>query len=156
MICSQSLQAMNTPHFAKVKDFINLQMPSGFPVRFGVCVCMCVRACACMYVYKIEWNSSMTLLSTYYSLCVRQRFLCSTSWLPKSLLVMSMATLSLFLTSRCAQSREVWTHTRLILQLDRFPWQLQRWVGLNTDTPRPVWLRLVWIQGTVSQWRRSP
>ncbi|XP_064391517.1 ankyrin repeat domain-containing protein 13B-like isoform X2 [Halichondria panicea] len=28
--------AMNTPHFAKVKDFINLQMPSGFPVRFEI------------------------------------------------------------------------------------------------------------------------
>ena len=29
------LQSLNTPHFAKVKDFINLQMPSGFPIKFG-------------------------------------------------------------------------------------------------------------------------
>ncbi len=28
-------QSLNTPHFAKVKDFINLQMPSGFPIKFG-------------------------------------------------------------------------------------------------------------------------
>ena len=31
-----SQQAMNTPHFAKMKDFINLQMPSGFPIKFGM------------------------------------------------------------------------------------------------------------------------
>lgn len=29
-------QALNTPHFAKIKDFINMQMPSGFPIKFGM------------------------------------------------------------------------------------------------------------------------
>ena len=28
-------QALNTPHFAKVKDFISMQMPAGFPVKLG-------------------------------------------------------------------------------------------------------------------------
>lgn len=33
---SPSPQALNTPHFAKVKDFINMQMPSGFPAKLGM------------------------------------------------------------------------------------------------------------------------
>lgn len=28
-------QALNNAHFAKLKDFITLQMPAGFPVKFG-------------------------------------------------------------------------------------------------------------------------
>ena len=29
------LQSLNNAHFAKLKDFIALQMPAGFPVKFG-------------------------------------------------------------------------------------------------------------------------
>ena len=35
LTCIKFFQSLNTPHFAKVKDFINLQMPSGFPIKFG-------------------------------------------------------------------------------------------------------------------------
>ena len=30
------LQALNNSHFAQLKDFIALQMPSGFPIKFGM------------------------------------------------------------------------------------------------------------------------
>ncbi len=52
---------MNTPHFAKVKDFINLQMPSGFPVRFG------------------EYNTfnHITLLSLHLAYCHKLYCVCT-------------------------------------------------------------------------------
>jgi len=32
------LMALNNTHFEKLKDFLTLQIPAGFPVKIGVCV----------------------------------------------------------------------------------------------------------------------
>lgn len=32
------MAAISSPHFAKLKDFIQMQLPAGFPVKIGKCL----------------------------------------------------------------------------------------------------------------------
>jgi ankyrin repeat domain-containing protein 13 len=45
------LMALNNSHFKKLKEFITLQLPSGFPVKIGIISCDCFRVLFYFYYY---------------------------------------------------------------------------------------------------------
>ena len=69
------LMALNNAHFDKLKDFLTLQVPAGFPVKIGmdVCVCACdncVSLFICVHVVCVSVLTLMCLAVVLCCLCV--------------------------------------------------------------------------------------
>jgi hypothetical protein len=49
------LMAISSSHFAKLKDFIQMQLPAGFPVKIGKVICLFCHHTLNRFVGWILW-----------------------------------------------------------------------------------------------------
>lgn len=69
------LMAISSSHFAKLKDFIQMQLPSGFPVKIGKLLYYCLLLSN--FNVNTRSDSRSVRNDTFWQQCT-QNFLCST------------------------------------------------------------------------------